>query len=92
MQRDKNESLMTMQTKNGESNAAQVEMMIPGWIPRMREQTDPTPPSPPARLPRITRLMALAIKFQDMVDRGVFATTLTSPGSGTLPEPELLKS
>ena len=27
-------------------------------------------PSPPARIPRITRLMALAIKFQDMIDRG----------------------
>ena len=26
-------------------------------------------PSPP-RIPRITRLMALAIKFQDMIDRG----------------------
>ncbi|MCL4795640.1 MAG: hypothetical protein KJZ84_13840 [Bryobacteraceae bacterium] len=25
---------------------------------------------PPPRIPRITRLMALAIKFQDMVDRG----------------------
>ena len=29
----------------------------------------PTEPEPP-RIPRITRLMALAIKFQDMVDRG----------------------
>jgi hypothetical protein len=27
------------------------------------------PAAPPARLPRITRLMALAIKLQDMVDR-----------------------
>jgi hypothetical protein len=27
-------------------------------------------PSPPPRIPRITRLMALAIKFQDMIDRG----------------------
>jgi hypothetical protein len=59
-----------MQTKDGESNAAQVEMMLPGWSPRQREQNDPTPTTPPARLPRITRLMALAIKFQDMVDRG----------------------
>jgi hypothetical protein len=25
---------------------------------------------PPPRIPRITRLMALAIKFQDMIDRG----------------------
>lgn len=29
----------------------------------------PAAPEPP-RIPRITRLMALAIKFQDMVDRG----------------------
>ena len=28
------------------------------------------PPPAPVRIPRITRLMALAIKFQDMVDRG----------------------
>jgi len=28
------------------------------------------PAAPPARLPRIIRLMALAIKFQEMVDRG----------------------
>lgn len=27
-------------------------------------------PAPPARVPRITRLMALAIKFQEMIDRG----------------------
>ncbi len=49
--------------------AAQVEITLAGWSPRVREQTDQTPPPPPARLPRITRLMALAIKFQDMVDR-----------------------
>ena len=71
MQRDNNESLMmTMQTRDGESHAAQVEMMLPGWSPRQRDQNEPTPIPPPARLPRITRLMALAIKFQDMVDRG----------------------
>jgi hypothetical protein len=28
------------------------------------------PPSLPDRIPRIARLMALAIKFQDMIDRG----------------------
>lgn len=61
---------MPMETKDGESHAAHVEMMLPGWSRRLREQTDPTPVAPPARLPRITRLMALAIKFQDMVDRG----------------------
>ena len=62
--------MMTIQTKDGELHAAQVEMMLPGWTPRVREQTDPARTPPPARLPRITRLMALAIKFQDMVDRG----------------------
>jgi hypothetical protein len=31
---------------------------------------EPKVPDPP-RIPRITRLMALALKFQDMVDRGV---------------------
>jgi len=36
---------------------------------RLRRAGDPaTPPAP--RIPRITRLMALAIKFQDMIDRG----------------------
>jgi len=50
--------------------AAQVEITLAGWSPRVRERTDPTPPTPPARLPRIARLMALAIKFQDMVSRG----------------------
>ena len=58
-----------METNAGESHAAQVEMTLPGWRPRQRKQ-DPTRTPPPARLPRITRLMALAIKFQDMVDHG----------------------
>ena len=34
-----------------------------------RSPAVPKVPDPP-RIPRITRLMALAIKFQDMVDRG----------------------
>lgn len=59
-----------METKDGETHSAQVEMMLPGWSPRQQEQSAPTLPTPPTRLPRITRLMALAIKFQDMVDRG----------------------
>jgi len=33
---------------------------------RPKKETAPPPP----RIPRITRLMALAIKFQDMIDRG----------------------
>ena len=34
-----------------------------------RRRAKPTTPHPPT-IPRTTRLMALAIKFQDMVDRG----------------------
>jgi hypothetical protein len=68
VQRDNDESMkMTVQAKDAESNAAQVEVMLPGWSPRLREEA--VPPPPPARLPRVTRLMALAIKFQDMVSR-----------------------
>lgn len=36
---------------------------------RRAEPKPPAEPEPP-RIPRITRLMALAIKFQEMVDRG----------------------
>lgn len=36
---------------------------------RRKKAASPTEPDP-ARIPRITRLMALAIKFQEMVDRG----------------------
>ena len=35
---------------------------------RRRASESEEPPAP--RIPRVTRLMALAIKFQDMVDRG----------------------
>jgi hypothetical protein len=35
-------------------------------VGRPKKTADPAPP----RIPRITRLMALAIKFQDMIDRG----------------------
>src|SRR3974377_1274035 len=59
-----------METRTEETAAAHVEITLEGWSPRQREHADPTPPPLPARLPRITRLMALAIKFQDMVDRG----------------------
>jgi hypothetical protein len=37
---------------------------------RARPKATETPAAPLVRLPRITRLMALAIKFQEMVDRG----------------------
>jgi hypothetical protein len=48
-------------------------MMIPvrhtGRAKAMEKVKGPAVPVPP-RIPRVTRLMALAIKFQDMVDRG----------------------
>lgn len=59
-----------METKTEETPTAQVEITLAGWSPRVRQLTDPTRPMMPARLPRITRLMALAIKFQDLVERG----------------------
>ena len=42
------------------------------WVRRAGRPTKPKPTTvpPPARIPRITRLLALAIKFQDMADRG----------------------
>jgi hypothetical protein len=56
--------------------SVQVEMMIPvrqvGRAKALEKARGPAVPIPPAlpRIPRVTRLMALAIKFQDMVDRG----------------------
>jgi hypothetical protein len=54
----------------------QVEVMIPvrqsGRAKALEKAKGPAVPVPPPlpRTPRVTRLMALAIKFQDMVDRG----------------------
>jgi len=42
---------------------------VKGRSGRRRSAAAPEVPGPP-RIPRIARLMALAIKFQDMVDRG----------------------
>lgn len=56
--------------------AIQVEVVIPvrqsGRAKAMEKACGPAAPVPPPlpRIPRVTRLMALAIKFQDMVDRG----------------------
>ena len=55
--------------------ATQVEVMLPvrQRRPKANPQTQIAPAADlagPPRIPRITRLMALAIKFQDMVDRG----------------------
>jgi len=53
----------------------QVEVTLPGrqrarQVPHQAQPTPVVPRPTPPRIPRITRLMALAIKFQDMVDRG----------------------
>ena len=46
-------------------NTVDVEVSI-----QLRGRSKPTPEPPAAPIPRITRLMALAIKFQTMVDQG----------------------
>lgn len=53
-------------------NALQIEIAIKPRQKRVagRPSKDQAERTPPARIPRIARLMALAIKFQDMVDRG----------------------
>jgi hypothetical protein len=57
----------------GQDSAVQFEVMLPLRPPR-RDKSAGARPGAPAngrpRLPRITRLMALAIKFQGMIDRG----------------------
>ena len=58
-----------------EDGSIQVEVTIPGRQDRRnagkRERPDQiSNPGRHRRMPRITRLMALAIKFQDMVNRG----------------------
>ena len=56
-----------------QDSAVQVEVMLPLRPPRREKGAGARPGSPVdgrPRLPRITRLMALAIKFQGMVDRG----------------------
>ena len=55
--------------------SVQVEVSLPERqrarkVPHQARQSPVAPRPTPPRIPRITRLMALAIKFQDMVDRG----------------------
>lgn len=67
--------LITMASKTLEDGAIQVETTLP-VRPRRHESRKGGQPDlvsdagSRSRIPRITRLMALAIKFQDMVDRG----------------------
>jgi hypothetical protein len=62
-------------TAQSEDGPLQVEVAIPlrqrHPKPSLTPRIAPAAESPgPPRIPRVTRLMALAIKFQDMVDRG----------------------
>jgi hypothetical protein len=67
--------LTTVASEALEDGAIQVEVTLP-VRPRRQESAKSGQPDQvsaagsPSRIPRITRLMALAIKFQDMVDRG----------------------
>ena len=61
-------------TAQSEDGPLQVEVAIPLRPRHPKPSPDPEiapdAESPGPRIPRVTRLMALAIKFQDMVDRG----------------------
>jgi len=67
--------LTTVASKTLEDGAIQVEVTLP-VRPRRQESRRGGQPNPVSdagsrsRIPRITRLMALAIKFQEMVDHG----------------------
>jgi hypothetical protein len=67
-----NEKLTTIAAgPTGEDGAIQVTVTLPVRQRRQQRRKGGQPDSESrARIPRITRLMALAIKFQDMVDRG----------------------
>lgn len=65
--------LMTVATAPREEGAIQVELTLPVHQRRREIRAQPSSTSRPGsrpRIPRITRLMALAIKFQDMINRG----------------------
>ena len=67
--------LTTIVPESGKDGAVQVEMTLPGRQRRHESRNGGQPCSVThqgrrARIPRIARLMALAIKFQGMVDRG----------------------
>jgi hypothetical protein len=67
--------LTTVASQPREDGAIQVEVTLPVRQRRRESRKDGQPGSTSntgsqSRIPRITRLMALAIKFQEMVDRG----------------------
>ena len=71
-----NKKLTTVAAEpSGDDSAIQVEVTLPVRPRRHESRKGGQPHSVPGtesrtRIPRITRLMALAIKFQDMVDKG----------------------
>jgi hypothetical protein len=70
-----NKGLTTTAPETLEDGAIQVEVTLP-VRPRRQESAKDGPPDQvpaaggPSRIPRITRLMALAIKFEAMVENG----------------------
>ena len=70
-----NKKLTTAAAETLEDGAIQVEVTLP-VRPRRQESANGGQPGQvgvagsPSRIPRITRLMALAIKFETMVERG----------------------
>jgi hypothetical protein len=70
-----NRELTTVAFEPREEGAIQVELTLPVRRRRRESRNGGQPESVSntgsrSRIPRITRLMALAIKFQEMVDRG----------------------
>jgi len=61
--------IKSMRNERGGAQGITVEIEIGSRHPRREPNAVPRRETAP-RLPRITRLMALAIKLQDMVDRG----------------------
>jgi hypothetical protein len=70
-----NKGLTTAAPETLEDGAIQVEVTLPVRPRRQESAKDQQPDQSsaagtPSRIPRITRLMALAIKFETMVERG----------------------
>ncbi len=55
--------------RNRRSSAPAIEVEVTLDLPR-RPRAEPVKPEPPVRMPRVTRLMALAVKYQGLVDAG----------------------
>jgi len=63
------------ESTGSDGTSVQFEVTLPEHqrarkVPHQTQPSQVAPRHSPPRIPRITRLMALAIKFQDMVDRG----------------------